>query len=88
LRAKYGVREAGLSGSAFGMTLMLASNLLEDGSGPDDPDLAKASVMAELARIVEEGGALIVMLESGTLELRLATGEVFLLGEKAVTRIA
>ena len=70
------------------MTLMLASNLLEDGSGSDDPDVAKALVMAELARIVEEGGAVIVMLESGTLELRLATGEVFLFGEKAVTRIA
>ena len=70
------------------MTLILASNLVEDGGGPDDPDVAKTLVMAELAGIVEEGDALIVTLESGALGLRLATGEVFLLGEKAVTRIA
>jgi len=70
------------------MTLILASNLVEDGSAPNDPDVAKTLVMAELARIVEEGDAVIVTLESGTLGLRLATGEVFLLGEKAVTRIA
>jgi hypothetical protein len=44
--------------------------------------------MAELARIVEEGAAVIATLESGTIELRLATGEVFRLGETAVTRIA
>ena len=43
---------------------------------------------AELARIVEEGAAVIATLESGTIELRLVTGEVFRLGETAVTRIA
>jgi hypothetical protein len=44
--------------------------------------------MAELVRIVEEGAAVIATLESGTIELRLATGEVFHLGDKVVTRIA
>jgi hypothetical protein len=70
------------------MTLILAFNLAEEGGGPRDPDVAKALVMAELARIVEEGGAVIAMLEFGTLELRLLTGEIFHLGDKAVTRIA
>jgi hypothetical protein len=42
--------------------------------------------MAGLACIVEAGGA--VALESGTLELRLGTGEIFHLGEDAITRIA
>jgi alpha-D-ribose 1-methylphosphonate 5-triphosphate synthase subunit PhnG len=44
--------------------------------------------MAELARIVEEGGAVTARLESGAIELRLATGEIFHLGEETVTRIA
>ena len=70
------------------MTLILAFNLAEEGGGPKDPDVAKALVMAELARIVEGGCAVIAMLESGTLELRLLTGEIFHLGDKAVTRIA
>jgi hypothetical protein len=69
------------------MTLIFAPNLAEDGGALEDPNVAKALVMAELARIVDEGGALIVTLESGTLELRLATGEIFHLGEAAVTRI-
>ena len=70
------------------MTLILNSNLADGGSEPENPDVAKALVMAELARIVEEGAAVIATLESGTIELRLATGEVFHLGDKVVTRIA
>jgi hypothetical protein len=70
------------------MTLILALNLAEHGGAPESPDAAKAFVLTALGRIVEEGGAVIVTLESGGLELRLATGEVFHLGEKAVTRIA
>ena len=50
--------------------------------------MAKTLVMAELARILEEGAAVMVTLKSGTLELRLATGEVFHLGETAITRVA
>ena len=54
----------------------------------EHPDVAKALVMAALARIVEKGDAVIATLESGTLELRLATGEIFHLGEGILTRIA
>jgi hypothetical protein len=70
------------------MTLIPTLNLLKGGRRPKDPDVAKTLVMAALARIVEEGGAVIAMLESGTLELRLETGEIFHLGEGTVTRIA
>ena len=62
-------------------------NLAEDG-GPEDQDVAKAFVMAALARIVEEGGAVIATLDSSRLELRLATGEIFHLGGGAITRVA
>ena len=68
------------------MTLVFNSNVA--GGALEDPDVAKALVMAELARIVDEGAAVIATLESGTIELRLVTGEVFRLGETAVTRIA
>ena len=70
------------------MRQILAPKLVEDGGAPQDPDVAKTLVMAELARVVEEGAGVMVALESGTLELRLATGEVFHLGETAITRIA
>jgi hypothetical protein len=70
------------------MTLILNSNLVDEGGAPENPDAAKALVMAELVRIVEEGAAVIATLASGTIELRLATGEVFHLGDKVVTRIA
>jgi hypothetical protein len=70
------------------MTLILNSSLADEGGAPENPDVAKALVMAELARIVEEGAAVIATLESGTIELRLGTGEVFRLGETAVTRVA
>ena len=68
------------------MTLIFNSNVT--GGALENPDVAKALVMAELARMVEEGAAVIATLESGTIELRLVTGEVFRLGETAVTRIA
>ena len=70
------------------MTLILNSNVADEESALENADVAKALVMAELARIVEEGAAVIATLESGTIELRLATGEVFHLGDKVVTRIA
>jgi hypothetical protein len=50
--------------------------------------VVKALVMAELARIVDEGGAAVSALESGALELRFATGEILHLGEATVTRVA
>jgi hypothetical protein len=70
------------------MTLVPNSNLVDERGAPENSDVAKALVVAELVRIVEEGAAVIATLESGTIELRLATGEVFHLGDKVVTRIA
>lgn len=70
------------------MKQSIIPNLAYDESQPDDPHAVKAQVMAEFARLVDEDGARMSTLEGGTLELRLATGEVFHLGEDAVTRIA
>jgi hypothetical protein len=70
------------------MTLIRALDLAEDDRCVDDPGAAKAFVMAEFARLVEEGRAVMATLEVGTLELRLATGEIFHLGKDTVTRIA
>lgn len=60
----------------------------DDWDESDDQDLAKALVMAELIRFVEEGGASMRRLESGTLELRFPTGEIFRLGERTTMRAA
>jgi hypothetical protein len=49
---------------------------------------AKALFMTEIARIFEEGRGEIARLDSGALELRLVTGEIFHLGQQSVTRIA
>ena len=70
------------------MTLIRPLDLAADGGRPEDANVAKALVMAELARLVEQGNAVIATLESGALELRLTTGEIFHLGEEMVTRIA
>jgi hypothetical protein len=82
------VSDAVLGQNPFGMTLIRILDPAADGGRREDSNVAKALVMAEIARIVEGGHALLGMLESGTLELRLATGEIFHLGEDAVTRIA
>ena len=74
--------------SAVRMTLILYSKLADEGGALENADVAKALVMAELARIVDEGAGVIATLESGAVELRLATGEIFRLGDKVVTRIA
>jgi hypothetical protein len=70
------------------MALILAVHRAKDGNGPEHADLAKAFVMAAVARIVAVGRATIVTLDSGELELRLATGEILLLGNETVTRLA
>ena len=44
--------------------------------------------MMNISRWQRVAAAVIATLESGTIELRLATGEVFHLGDKVVTRIA
>jgi alpha-D-ribose 1-methylphosphonate 5-triphosphate synthase subunit PhnG len=60
----------------------------EEAVRSSDANTAKAIVMAEVARLVEAGDAVVVTCESGTLELRLATGATFQLGDETVTRIA
>jgi hypothetical protein len=88
LKARCGVCRAGFGITSAGMTLILALNPAEDGSRPEDQDVAKALVMAGVGRIVEDGGAVLITLQSGVLELRLLSGEIFHLGETTVTRIA
>lgn len=60
----------------------------ENRASPGDADVVKAIIMAKLPHIVSKGGAVTETLESGIVELRFATGEIFHLGEKTVTRIA
>ena len=69
------------------MILIPSASLSEDRSWPEELDTAKALFMIEVARIVEEGRGELVTLESGTLELRFATGEIYHLGEQSITRI-
>ena len=54
---------------------------------PEDADAAKALCMTGVACLVEEGLGELATLESGSLELRLATGEIYQLGEQSITRI-
>jgi hypothetical protein len=70
------------------MTLIHALGRVPDSGWSEGPNLAKALVMAELARIVAQGDAVTTAVESGALELRLATGEIYHLGEETVTRVA
>jgi hypothetical protein len=69
-----------------GAMLNRAVNAVELGAPPAD-EAAKAFVMAAIARGVEAGHAAITRLESGVLELRFATGELFHLSDKGITRI-
>jgi hypothetical protein len=61
---------------------------LHDEDWPEDGNAAKALFMTEVVRIVDAGDATLTRLESGALELRLATGQIFHLGEHSVTRTA
>ena len=70
------------------MTFMPAVDLLDDEDWPDDLDAARALFMTEVARIVDEGDGVLTRLESGIVESRLATGQIFRLGEHSVTRVA
>jgi hypothetical protein len=70
------------------MMLIPALKPDEDGARRGDAAEVKTIVMAGVARIVEDGHAVIATLESGTLELRFATGGIFHLDAETVTRIA
>jgi hypothetical protein len=68
--------------------LNLAPDAAEQGAEWVGEEHAKAVVMAEIARILEEGRAAMTRLESSVLELRFTTGELFHLGDEGITRIA
>jgi hypothetical protein len=70
------------------MMFIPAASQFEDRSWPEDLDAAKALFMIEVAHIVAEGRGETTRLESGALEFRLATGEIYHLGERSITRIA
>jgi hypothetical protein len=65
-----------------------AINAAEQEAPPADEEAAKAFVMRAIARGVEEGHAAITRLESGVVELRFATGELFHLSDDGIKRIA
>jgi len=52
------------------------------------PDAAKARVMACFRELVAGGHADWQALEDGNVRLRLRTGEVYLLGQTTITRLA
>ena len=70
---------------AVTMTVISASYLRED---CDVENPAMARVIAELVHIVGKSRGSMTRLDSGVMELRLATGEIFHLGQKTVTRVA
>ena len=55
---------------------------------PDDAGEAKALFLAAIEQIVAGGGAVLTRSTTSVSQLRLASGEVFLLGREALTRIA
>jgi hypothetical protein len=74
--------------SHIGKTPISGFNLADEGGCRRHQEMARALVMVEIARIVAESNAAKVGLELGALELRLATDEIFHLGEATVTRVA
>jgi hypothetical protein len=63
------------------------------GAAPDNisgrvyGDSAKALVMAHIRRFVHDGYAEWTMLDSGDVELRFCSGEIFLLADATMTRV-
>ena len=68
------------------MTVISAFYQREDADGLDDPAMAR--VIASLVHIVGESRGSMTRLDSGVMELRLVTGEIFHLGEETITRVA
>ncbi len=69
------------------MMFIPVANPAEDRGWPEDVETAKTLFMTQFARLVEEGRGELARLESGTLELRLATGEIYQLHDQSITRI-
>ena len=70
------------------MTPRSAQNPANGENLPDDSGVARALFLAAIARIVEDGGAVLTSSVAGVSELRFFSGEVFQLGEETLTRIA
>ncbi|HEX3505315.1 MAG TPA: hypothetical protein VHU22_18155 [Xanthobacteraceae bacterium] len=70
------------------MTVTFALDPQEDRDELENPNLATALVIAELVRVVGESAGSMKRLGSDVIELRLATGEIFHLGEETITRVA
>jgi hypothetical protein len=68
------------------MTVTSVLYLGEDSDGLDKS--AMAFVIAELVHIIGESRGSMKRLDSGLMELRLATGEIFHLGRETITRVA
>lgn len=68
------------------MTFLVAKGNRRGRRAYTDP--AKAAVMSYIRKLVRLGLAEWVVLNNGDMKLALRTGEVFHLGEMAVTRIA
>ncbi|TPI32919.1 hypothetical protein FJW08_06965 [Mesorhizobium sp. B3-2-1] len=64
-----------------------ANSQIANGEAVNRED-AKALVMAAMGELVEDGQAEWGRTATGEFELRLVTGEVFVLGEVSVTRVA
>jgi hypothetical protein len=70
------------------MTLTPGFKPADEADWPEAYEVVKALAMAEFPHIVDDGGAAIIAVQSGTLEPCLATGEIFLLGKATVARLA
>ncbi|WP_246696134.1 hypothetical protein [Mesorhizobium sp. SARCC-RB16n] len=64
-----------------------ANSQIANGAAVNRED-AKTLVMAAIGTLVEDGKAEWSRTATGEIELRLLSGEVFLLGEVCVTRVA
>jgi hypothetical protein len=70
------------------MTPPGSPNPANDEGLPDDAREAKALFLAAIEQIVAGGDAVLTLSGTSTGELRLASGEIFLLGRETLTRIA
>lgn len=70
------------------MTPPGSPNPANDEGLPEDAGEAKALFLAAIEQIVAGGGAVLTLSGASASQLRLASGEVFLLGQETLTRIA
>jgi hypothetical protein len=78
-----GGRDARMRRAKTGRTVAPPDNIADRFYG----DPAKALVMAHIGQVVRDGHAEWTMLDSGDIELRFRSGEVFLLADATMTRV-